>query len=115
MLVLSRKLGEKIRIDHHITLSVLEVRGDYVKLGFDAPRHISIHRQEVYDDILAANQAAGSAPTQTPQGQPLPSLPSTKALQLAQLRSAATQSSSTAAVQGKRTTYAKPTTPSPLA
>jgi len=58
MLVLSRKLGEKIVIGHEITLTVLDVRGDNVKLGVDAPRHVTIHREEVYQDILQANQQA---------------------------------------------------------
>jgi carbon storage regulator len=58
MLVLSRKLGEKIVIGHDVMLAVLDVRGDVVKLGFEAPRHISIHREEIYQDIMQANQKA---------------------------------------------------------
>jgi carbon storage regulator len=51
MLVLSRKIGEKIVIGNDVFITVLEVRGDNVKLGMDAPRHISIHREEIYQRI----------------------------------------------------------------
>ena len=61
MLVLSRKLGEKIVIGHDITITVLEVRGDNVKLGVDAPSSVTIHREEIYRDILQANQQAVKA------------------------------------------------------
>lgn len=51
MLVLSRKKDERIIINDNITIVVVEVRGDKVRLGVDAPRHVSIHREEVYDSI----------------------------------------------------------------
>jgi carbon storage regulator len=51
MLVLSRKHGEAILIGNDITVTVLEVRGDRVKLGFSAPREVPIHRAEVYQSI----------------------------------------------------------------
>jgi len=51
MLVLSRKKDEKIIIGDSITLMVIEIRGDKVRLGIDAPRDVSVHRQEVYDAI----------------------------------------------------------------
>ena len=54
MLVLSRKRNEKIVIgegDNQVTLVVVEIRGDKVRLGFDAPEEIPVHRQEVYDSI----------------------------------------------------------------
>jgi carbon storage regulator len=58
MLVLSRKTGEKIVIGHDIIVTVLEARGDTIKLGIQAPKHISVHREEVYHDITMANQQA---------------------------------------------------------
>ena len=66
MLVLSRKTGEKIVIGNDVFITVLEVRGDNVKLGMDAPKHISIHREEIYQEIISANQQArsGSLPSQ---------------------------------------------------
>ena len=47
MLVLSRKLGEKVVIGGHITLTVVEIRGNQVRLAFDAPKHIRILRGEL--------------------------------------------------------------------
>jgi len=51
MLVLGRKVGEKILISDNITVTVLEVRGDRVRLGFDAEKSIPIHRAEVAEQI----------------------------------------------------------------
>jgi len=53
MLVLTRKKDEVIKIGDDITLTVVEIRGDTVRLGFTAPREVPIHRQEVYDAIHA--------------------------------------------------------------
>ena len=51
MLVLSRKRDEKIMIGDNITVMVIEIRGDKVRLGIEAPREVSVHRQEVYEAI----------------------------------------------------------------
>ncbi len=51
MLVLTRKENESICIGPDIKIMVVEVRGDKVRLGIEAPRDISVHRQEVYDAI----------------------------------------------------------------
>lgn len=51
MLVLSRKKDEKIVIGDAITLMVIEIRGDKVRLGIDAPREVTVHREEVYEAI----------------------------------------------------------------
>lgn len=53
MLCLSRKRGEKIVIGNGITLTVMEVRGDRVKLGIEAPRDVEVHRKEVADQIAS--------------------------------------------------------------
>lgn len=55
MLVLSRKVGEKILIGDSIVVTVLEIRGDRIRLGLDAPPHVPIHRQEVYDRSRKVN------------------------------------------------------------
>ena len=60
MLVLTRRVGESIVIANNITVTVLEVRGEVVRVGIDAPREITVHRQEVYDEVSAANRAAAS-------------------------------------------------------
>mgnify|MGYP001817300636 CR=1 FL=1 len=51
MLVLSRKKNESIVIDGNIVITVVEVRGDKVRLGIQAPREVPIHRSEVYDAL----------------------------------------------------------------
>lgn len=52
MLVLSRKKNESIVINHNtIKITVVEIRGDKVRLGIEAPREIDVHRQEVYEQI----------------------------------------------------------------
>ena len=51
MLILSRKISENIIIGDDITLSVLDVRGNQVRIGIDAPRNISVHREEIYNRI----------------------------------------------------------------
>lgn len=56
MLVLSRKKDEKIVIGDSITLMVIEIRGDKVRLGIEAPNDVSVHRQEIYDAIQRDGQ-----------------------------------------------------------
>jgi len=51
MLVLSRKLNEVILIDDKIKIVIVEIRGDKVRLGIDAPKEVSVHRQEVWAAI----------------------------------------------------------------
>ena len=61
MLVLTRKLKEAIQIGDDIEITVLAIQGDQVKLGITAPKHIDIHRKEVYLAIQAENNAASQA------------------------------------------------------
>lgn len=58
MLVLTRKLGESITIGDHIEITVLETKGDQVKLGIQAPKDIDIYRKEVYGHIQNENKRA---------------------------------------------------------
>jgi carbon storage regulator len=58
MLVLSRKKNESIIINDVIIVTVVEIRGDKVRLGIEAPRDVTVHRQEVYDAIMSQQQAA---------------------------------------------------------
>jgi len=55
MLILTRKLGERITIGDDIVITLLEIKGAQVKLGIEAPRNISIHRQEIYERIRGEN------------------------------------------------------------
>jgi carbon storage regulator len=63
MLVLSRKKNESIVINNDITIVVVEIRGDKVRLGVEAPKEVPVHRREVYDAIKrnAAMQLDGPA------------------------------------------------------
>jgi carbon storage regulator len=55
MLVLSRKKNESIVINNDITIVVVEIRGDKVRLGIEAPKDVPVHRREVYDAICRNN------------------------------------------------------------
>ena len=63
MLVLSRKVNESIVIAGEITVTVLDIRGDQVRIGIDAPRSVTVHRQEVHAELVRANRAAVAAGT----------------------------------------------------
>ena len=60
MLVLTRKTGESIVIGNDVVVTVLEVRGDQIRIGIDAPRSIQVHREEVYEQVAAENAAAAT-------------------------------------------------------
>jgi len=62
MLVLSRKKNECIIIDDNIIITVVEVRGDKVRLGIEAPREVPVHRSEIYEAIQAELAAAKKVP-----------------------------------------------------
>lgn len=62
MLVLTRRLNQSIKIGDDIEITVVEVRGDQVRLGVNAPRDVSVHRKEVYLQIQQENRAASAAP-----------------------------------------------------
>jgi carbon storage regulator len=63
MLILSRKINEKIMIGDDISISIIEIRGDQVRIGVDAPKNVKVFRQEIFDAIRAENKAAAeSAP-----------------------------------------------------
>ncbi|MFS8189051.1 carbon storage regulator CsrA [Rossellomorea marisflavi] len=58
MLVLTRKTGESIQIGDNIEIKVVSIQGDQIKLGINAPKHIDIHRKEVYLSIQEQNTEA---------------------------------------------------------
>lgn len=60
MLVLSRRAGESVVIGENVTISVLEVRGDVVRIGIDAPRSVAVHRSELLAQLEVSNQEAAS-------------------------------------------------------
>jgi carbon storage regulator len=60
MLVLSRRANQSIVIGSDVVVTVLEVRGDHVRLGIQAPRTVTVHREEVYAEIQRENRSAAS-------------------------------------------------------
>ena len=62
MLILTRKTNEKIKIGNEITLSIIEIRGEQVKIGVEAPKEVKVFRQEVFNAIQNENRAAAVSP-----------------------------------------------------
>lgn len=58
MLVLSRKIGESLMIGSDVTVTVVEFRGDQVRLGVQAPRSVQVYREEIYAEVSRQNRAA---------------------------------------------------------
>ncbi|HOE12737.1 MAG TPA: carbon storage regulator CsrA [bacterium] len=79
MLVLSRKRDESIIVGDNVVITIIDIKGEHVKLGVDAPKYISIHRKEVYEAIQAENLAASR-----PEAQNLESLAKVLAAKTAQ-------------------------------
>ena len=61
MLLLTRKLGENIRIGDDVKITIVEVKGNHVKLGIDAPPSVKVHREEIYARIQQENRRAAQA------------------------------------------------------
>ena len=66
MLVLSRHKNESIIINNDITIVVVEVRGDKVRLGVEAPKNVPVHRREVYDAIKRSEELTANLAEQSP-------------------------------------------------
>lgn len=66
MLVLTRKLGENIRIGDSVKITVLEVRSGQVKLGIEAPPEVKVHREEIYARIQEENRRHFTGPPPAP-------------------------------------------------
>ena len=60
MLALTRKKGEALVINNNIEVTVLEIRGDQIKIGISAPKDVPVYRKEVYPQIQKENEAAAS-------------------------------------------------------
>ena len=61
MVVLSRKINQSIMIGDSIEICIVDIKGDQVKIGIDAPKAVAVYRKEVYDDIKKQNIAAAAA------------------------------------------------------
>ncbi|AXF56309.1 carbon storage regulator CsrA [Salicibibacter kimchii] len=71
MLILTRKHDESIQIGDGVEVKVVSIEGDQVKLGIDAPKHVDIHRKEIYDSIQEENKAAAMSSTKIPPTLPI--------------------------------------------
>lgn len=60
MLVLSRRVGESIVIGDDVTVTILEIRGDVIRVGIDAPRSVTVHRAELLAELESSNRQAAS-------------------------------------------------------
>ena len=67
MLILSRKVNEKIMIGDDISISIIEIQGDHIRLGINAPKTVKVFRQEVFDAIKLQNKAAAESTPHLPE------------------------------------------------
>ena len=58
MLVLTRKKGQALMIGHDIEISIIDIQGDQVRIGINAPKNVAVHRKEIYEEIRKENISA---------------------------------------------------------
>jgi carbon storage regulator len=61
MLILTRRVGEKLIIGENVTVTILGVKGNQIRIGIDAPRDITVNREEIYQRILKEREGLNSA------------------------------------------------------
>ena len=61
MLILTRRVGETVMIGHDVTVTVLGVKGNQVRIGVNAPKSVAVHREEIYERIKREEQGVGQA------------------------------------------------------
>lgn len=60
MLILTRRIGETLMVGDEVTITVLGVKGNQVRIGINAPKHVSVHREEIYQRIQQEKQGGGA-------------------------------------------------------
>jgi carbon storage regulator len=66
MLILTRRVGETVMIGDDVIVTVLGVRGNQLRVGINAPRHVAVHREEIYERIRREQQSGGMSETPMP-------------------------------------------------
>ena len=61
MLILTRRVGESVVIGEDVTVTVLGVKGNQVRIGINAPKHVAVHREEIFERIKSGRSADGAA------------------------------------------------------
>ncbi|MDE2138614.1 MAG: carbon storage regulator CsrA [Gammaproteobacteria bacterium] len=73
MLILTRRVGETVMIGDDVTITVLGVKGNQVRVGINAPKHVAVHREEIYERIKREQQggeSGGGGPEDDPDNTP---------------------------------------------
>jgi carbon storage regulator len=65
MLILTRRVGETLMIGDQVTVTVLGVKGNQVRIGITAPKDVAVHREEIYQRIKQEHEAGGGAPVES--------------------------------------------------
>lgn len=74
MLVLTRHVGESVKIGDDVTVSIFEIKRGHVRIGIEAPKNIEVHREEVYKRIQRERTAGSACGSGAPRGSPVASL-----------------------------------------
>ena len=64
MLILTRRVGETLMIGDEVSVTVLGVKGNQVRVGINAPKHVAVHREEIYDRIQSEHEPPSAVPKQ---------------------------------------------------
>ena len=75
MLILTRRVGETVMIGNDITVTVLGVKGNQVRVGVNAPKEVAVHREEIYERIKREEQATGGGAVKRPSTRLIRSIP----------------------------------------